>query len=188
MNETTIKFKAELVKRLNGAMATANVAVAEAALAAVAQDKKITVRAFSAALRDAAPMLGTSTCVLAAAVKAAKLDNTTLDNVTAAMAAAADKKRRDDAKRAADRRDAAPGKALQKAQAEVAECLKAMRTPKQKAIDDLTEAEQAFVFASKALREARAARRSARVTLLLILEEEKKEPKTETTEPKTDAA
>ena len=160
MNE--IKFEKELVNRLNGAMATASAAVAEAALSAVAQDKRVTVRAFVAALRDAAPMLGTSNTVLAAAVKAAKADKASLDAVCQSMADAADKKRKDDRKRAADKAAAAPQKALEKAQAEVNECLLALRTPLQKAIDELGKADAAVKAAAEAWRSARAARRAAK--------------------------
>lgn len=184
MNETTIKFEAELVKRLNVAMADASVAVAEAAMSAVCQDKKVTVRVFAQALRTVAPMLGTSNTVLAAAVKAAKVDKASLDDVTAAMAAAADKKRRDDAKRAADKRDAAPGKALQKAQAEFDACKLAMRTPLQKAIDDLAAADVAVMEASQVLRETRAARRAARAAYNAAVQAVKDE--SNNTEPKTE--
>lgn len=163
MNE--IKFESSLVKRLNVAMADASVAVGEAAMSAVAQDRKVTVRTFVNALRTAAPMLGTANAVFAAAVKAAKVDNATLNDVCAAMADAADKKRKDDAKRASDKRDAAPAKALQKAQEEVQTCLKAMRTPLQVATDNLTAAEAAVKAAAEVLRAARAARRQARAAL-----------------------
>ena len=176
-NDTTITFEPTLVKRLNNAMADASVAVAEAAMSAVAQDKRVTVRRFASALRSVAPMLGTSNCVLAAAVKAAKVDGVTLDTVCAAMADAADKKRRDDAKRAADKRAAAPQKALEKAQAKVEECILAMRTPLQVAQDELAHAEERVKQASKLLREARTARRSARAKLATI--EGEKTEKTE---------
>ena len=162
MNETTIKFEAELIKRLNGAMATANAALAEAALAAVGQDKRVTVRAFATAIRDAAPCLTTNNAVFAAAIKAAKEDGASLNDVTQAMADAADKKRRDDRKRAADRAAAAPGKALEKAKGKVQECIMAMRTPLQKAIDELTAADVAVKTAAEAWRAARAVRRDAR--------------------------
>ena len=165
MNETTIKFQPELVKRLNVAMADASVAVAEAAMSAVAQDKKVTVRVFAQALRTVAPMLGTATAVLSAAVKAAKMDNTTLDNVCQAMADAADKKRRDDARRAKEKRDEAPGKALQKALAEVEECKRAMRTPLEVARDNLATAEARVREAARMLREERAKLRAARAKL-----------------------
>ena len=165
MKETTINFQPELVKRLNGAMATASAAVAEAALSAVAQDKRVTVRTFATALRDAAPMLGTNNAVLTAAIKAAKVDKATLNDVAEAMAAALTKKRDDDRKRAADRAAAAPGKALQKAQAEVEECLLAMRSEIEVAQDALTAADAAVKAASAALREARAARRAAQAEL-----------------------
>ena len=186
MNETTIKFEAELVKRLNVAMADASVAVAEAALSAIAQDKRITVRVFSDALRSVAPMLGTSTQVLAAAVKAAKVDKASLDDVCAAMAAAAQKKRRDDARRAKEKRDAQPGKDLAKAQAEVQACLLAMRTPLQKAIDDLTAADLAVKAAAEAWRSARAARRAAKAAYDAAVQAVKDE--SNNTEPKTGAA
>ena len=186
MKETTINFQPELVKRLNGAMATASAAVAEAALSAVAQDSKVTVRVFATALRDAAPMLGTSNVVLAAAVKTAKEKGATLDKVCQAMADAADKKRRDDAKRAADKRDAAPGKALQKALAEVEECKLALRSPLEKAIDDLAAADVAVMEASQVLRETRAARRAARAAYNAAVQAVKDE--SNNTEPKTGAA
>lgn len=173
--QLTINFEPSLIKRLNNAMADASVAVAEAALSAVAQDSRLTVRAFASALRDAAPMLGTSTCVLTAAVKAAKEKGAELDKVTAAMADAADKKRRDDAKRAADKRDAAPGKALEKALAEVMECRKAMRTPLQVAQDELNAADAAVKTASAVLHEARAKRREARAKLAKVVETEQTE-------------
>ena len=166
MNE--IKFEKELVNRLNGAMATAHAAVAEAALAATAQDSKLTVRAFVAALRDAAPALTAPNAVFAAAVKAAKLDGASLNDVAQAMADALAKKREDDRKRAADKAAAAPGKALQKAQAEVNECLLAMRTPLEVARDNLAQAEARVKEASAVLREARAVRRAARAKLAEI--------------------
>ena len=174
-NENTISFNAELIKRLNNAMADASVAVGEAALSAVAQDSKVTVRAFSSALRDAAPMLGTSTKVLSAAIKAAKEKNAELNDVTAAMAAAADKKRRDDARRASEKRDAAPGKALEKALSEVEECKKAMRSPLEKATDELAAADAAVKSAATALRDARAARRKAQAVLDAIMKTEQGE-------------
>ena len=161
----SIKFEKELVNRLNGAMATASAAVAEAAMSAVAQDKRVTVRTFANALRDAAPMLGTAQAVLAAAVKAAKVDKATLDEVAAAMADAAAKKREDDRKRAADKAAAKPGKDLEKAQAEVNECKLALRTPLEKAQDELAEAEAAVKAAAAVLHKARAARRKARAAL-----------------------
>ena len=164
MNEINIQFTAELKERLNGAFATANGAVAEAALAAAAQDTKLTVRSFSAALREAAPMLGTSNVVLAAAVKAAKAGKSLLA-VSNDMADAADKKRRDDAKRAAEKAAAKPARDLEKANAKLDECKLALRTPLQKAFDDLRAADAAVIAASAALREARAARRAARAAL-----------------------
>ena len=168
MKENTIVFNAQLIKRLNVATAATSEAVAEAAMSAVAQDKKVTVRDFANALRNAAPMLGTANTVLTAAVKAAKVDNTTLDKVCEAMAEAADKKRRDDAKRAADKRDAAPGKALQKALAEVEECKRAMRTPLEVARDNLAQAEARVREAARMLREERAKLRAARAKLAEI--------------------
>ena len=165
MNNTTISFEPTLVKRLNNAMADASVAVAEAAMAAVAQDKRVTLRAFATALRDAAPMLGTNNAVLAAAVKAAKVDKAKLEQVTQAMADAAAKKRADDRRRAAERAAAAPGKALAKAEAQVQECKLALRTPLQKAQDELAAADAAVRAAAAVLREARAERRKARVAL-----------------------
>ena len=170
--QITIKFEPCLVKRLNVAVADASLAVAEAALSAYAQDSKFTVRTFSTALRACAPLLGTSTQVLSAAVKAAKEKNASLEDVTSAMAAAADKKRRDDARRAAEKREAAPGKALEKAQAEVAECILAMRSPLQKAQDNLREAEEAVEAAAEALRVARAKQREALKTLKDLQEAE----------------
>ena len=167
-NENTISFNAELIKRLNNAMADASVAVGEAALSAVAQDSKVTVRVFATALRNAAPMLGTSTQVLSAAIKAAKIDRATLEDVTTAMASAADKKRRDDARRASEKRDAAPQKALQKAQEEVQSCLLAMRSPLEVAKDNLAAADAAVEAASAALKEARAKQREALAALAAI--------------------
>ena len=174
MKETTINFQPELVKRLNGAMATASAAVAEAALSAVAQDKRVTVRTFATALRDAAPMLGTNNAVLTAAIKAAKVDKATLNDVAEAMAAALTKKRDDDRKRAADRAAAAPGKALQKALAEVEECKRAMRTPLEVARDNLAQAEARVKEVCAVLREERAKLRAARAELARIEAETKK--------------
>ena len=167
MNQT-ITFSSELTERLNGAFATANAAVAEAAIAAYAQDTKVTVRSFAAALRAAAPMLGTANAVLAAAVKAAKAGKSLLA-VSNDMADAADKKRRDDAKRAAEKAAAAPGKALARAEAKVNECQLALRTPLERALDDLAEASEAVKSAAAALREARAARRAARAALVKLV-------------------
>lgn len=170
MNDTnTISFQPELIKRLNNTAADLSLAVAEAACAAVAQDKKVTVRTFATALRDAAPMLGTNNAVLAAAVKAAKVDKATLEEVTQAMADAADKKRRDDAKRAADKRAAAPGKALQKAQAEVEACKLAMRTPLEIARDNVAAAEAAVRAAAAALDAAVKREDEARAELARIV-------------------
>ena len=180
MNEIKIQFSEELTRRLNAALACASADVAEAALAAVAQDKKVTVRAFASALRDAAPCLGTSTCVLAAAVKAAKEKDATLDDVAQAMAQAFLKKRADDRKRAADKRDEAPGKALQKAQAKVNECKLAMRSPLQVAIDEVTAAEARVREAARVLREERAKLRKARAKLAEIEPAEQKEQKEQT--------
>ena len=160
-DNNTIKFQPELIKRLNVATATAHEAVAEAALAAFAQDSKLTVRSFVSALRDAAPALTAPNAVFTAAVKSAK-NGATLVQVAEAMAAALTKKRRDDRKRAADKAAAAPGKALQKAQAEVQECLLAMRSPLEKAIDELGKADVAVKAAAEAGRTARAVRRAAR--------------------------
>ena len=157
-----IKFAPSLVKRLNNAAADLSVAVAEAALAAAAQDKRVTVRTFATALRDAAPALGKSNAELAAAVKAAKADGATLEKVATAMAEAIERKRADDRRRAADKAAKAPAKALQKAQAKVVECQLAMRTPLQKAIDELTAADVAVKTAAEAWRTARAVRRDAR--------------------------
>ena len=164
MNNDTmnaIKFDKELVTRLNSAMATASVAVAEAAMSAVAQDRKVTVRTFASALREVAPMLGTNNAVLSAAVKAAKEKGAVYDDVARAMALAALKKRDDDRKRAADKRAAAPQKALERAEAQVEECRKAMRTPVEVARDNyetakmaVTQAEQALDVAVNALAEA----------------------------------
>lgn len=161
-NDTnTITFNPSLIKRLNNAFADAAAAVAEAALAAVAQDKRITVRAFASALRAVAPALGTNNAVLSAAVKAAKIDKATAVTVAEAMADALDKKRRDDAKRAADKREAAPQKALEKALNEVEECKLALRTPLEKAWDNydtakmaVSQAEQVLADAVNALAEA----------------------------------
>ncbi len=166
MNNTNeITFTAELVEKLRLATTTASVAVGEAALQAVAQNRKVTVRVFANTLRTYAPMLGTSNTVFTAAIKAAKEKNTTLEAVCQAMADAADKKRRDDARRAAKKRDAAPGKALEKAQKKVEECLKALRTPLQVAIDEVAETEKRVKEISAVLRAARAARRAARAKL-----------------------
>ena len=164
-NDTTIWFEPTLVKRLNVATAAASEAVAEAAMSAVAQDSRITVRAFASALRECAPALGTNTTVFAAAIKAAKEKDATLDKVCAAMADAFLKKRADDRKRAADKRDAAPAKALKKAQAKLNECILAMRSPLQVAIDEVAQAEARVKEVCAALREARAARRKARAAL-----------------------
>ena len=158
----TLKFEKNLVKKLNVSTATASEAVAEAAMSAVAQDSRVTVRTFSDALRSVAPMLGTSTQVLSAAIKAAKEKDATLDAVCQSMADAAAKKRADDARRAADRRNAQPAKDLAKAQSKVNECLLALRSPLQKAIDDVTASEERVKAASKLLREARADLRKAR--------------------------
>ena len=166
MNE--IKFNAELVKRLVVATTATSVAVGEAALQAVAQDKKVSVRAFATALRECAPMLGTSTQVFSAAVTAAKEKGANLDKVCQAMAIAADKKRRDDARRAAEKRDAAPQKALEKALLEVQECQLALRSPLERAQDELAAADAAVKAAAAALKEARDARRKARAALALI--------------------
>ncbi|MCK9328068.1 MAG: hypothetical protein M0P69_21410 [Bacteroidales bacterium] len=178
MNE--IKFEAGLVKRLNETLADAGVAVAEAALSAVGQNSKVTVRVFATALRTVAPMLGTSNCVLAAAIKAAKEKNAELNDVTAAMAAAADKKRRDDARRAADKRDAQPAKALQKALAEVEECRLAMRTPLEVAQAEVAQAEARVKEVCAVLREERAKLRKARAKLAEIEPAEQKEQKEQT--------
>ena len=176
MNNTNeITFTAELIKRLVVATTTASVAVGEAALSAIAQDKRVTVRTFASALRGVAPMLGTSNGVLAAAIKAAKIDRATLEDVTAAMARAADKKRADDARRAAEKREAAPGKALQKALSEVEECKKAMRSPLEKAKDELTAATAAVEAAAQVLKEARAAQREAKDNLDALLKGEQGE-------------
>ena len=157
----TIKFEPDLVKRLNTATATANAAVAEAAMSAIAQDKKLTVRAFASAIRAVAPALGTANALFTAAIKAAKVEGATLVQVAEAMAEALTKKRSDDARRAAEKRAAAPAKALQKAQAELDACKLAMRTPLEKAQDRFIAATAAVRAAAAALREARAERRAA---------------------------
>lgn len=167
-NTNTISFTEELVKRLNAASATANAALAEAALAAVAQDRKLTVRTFATAIRDAAPCLTAPNAVFTAAVKAAKVDGATLDKVCEAMASALAEKRADDARRAAEKRDAAPAKALQKALAEVEECKLAMRTPLEVARDNLAQAEAAVKAAAAALDAARAKQREAKAALAAI--------------------
>lgn len=186
MNDNnTISFNAELIKRLNGAAADVSVAVAEAAMTAVCQDKRVTVRAFAGALREVAPMLGTSNAVFGAALKSAKEKDATLDRVCQAMADAADKKRADDRKRAADRAAAKPGKDLEKANAKQMECKLALRSPLQKAIDDLTAADLAVKAAAEAWRSARAARRAARdayKAAVQAVKDESNEPKTEKTE------
>lgn len=176
-NENAITFNPQLIKRLVVATTATSVAVAEAALAAVAQDSKVTVRAFTSALRSVAPMLGTATAVFSAAIKAAKVDKATLEDVSAAMADAAAKKRADDARRAAEKRAAAPGKALEKARAEVAECLLAMRSPLEVARDNLAQAEARVKEASAVLREARATLRKARAKLAEVAPAEQKEQK-----------
>lgn len=168
-NDTnTISFQPELVARLNGAIADAHAAVAEAAMSAVAQDLEVTVRAFATALRNAAPALGTNNAVLAAAVKAAKVNGATAVDVAEAMAEAIAKKREDDRIRAAKKASAKPAKALEKAQAKVNECILAMRTPLQVARDNLREADAAVKAAAEALRAARAKRREARAKLAEI--------------------
>lgn len=166
----TIRFEKYLIQKLNVSTATACEAVAEAALAAVAQDERVTVRAFSDALRECAPMLGTSTQVIAAAVKAAKEKGASLEDVTAAMADAADKKRRDDRKRLADRAAAKPAEDLKKAIAKVEECRMAMRTPLQVAQAELAHAEERVKQAYKLLREARADLRKARAKVEAMTE------------------
>ena len=169
MNDTnTISFQPELVARLNGAIADANVAIAEAAMSAVAQDLKVTVREFATALRKAAPALGTNNAVLSAAVKAAKEKGASLEDVTTAMAAAVEAKRKDDRIRAAKKASAKPAEDLKKAQAKVNECLLAMRTPLQVARDNVTDAEERVRQASKLLREERANLRKARAKLAEI--------------------
>lgn len=173
MNDNTnmIKFDAKLVERLNGALATSNVVIAEAALSAVAQDKRITVRGFTAALKEVAPTLTTNTTVFAAAIKAAKEKDTTLDDVAQAMAQAFLKKRADDRKRAADRRAAAPGKALEKAQAEVEECRLALRTPLEVAQAEVAQAEARVKEVCAVLREERTKLRKARAKLDAMTEQ-----------------
>ena len=168
-----IKFNPELIKRLNGALTTSNVAIAEAALAAVAQDKRITVRGFTAALKEVAPALTTNTTVFAAAIKAAKEDKATLNDVAEAMAQAFLKKRADDRKRAAEKAAAAPGKALQKAMMEVEECKLALRTPLEVARDNLATAEARVKEVCAVLREERAKLRKARAKLAEIAPAEK---------------
>lgn len=167
-NANTIKFEKELVTRLNAATATANAAVAEAALAAVAQDRKVSVRAFAGALRAVAPALGTNNAVLAAAVKAAKVDKATAVDVAEAMASALEKKRKDDRKRAADKAAAKPGKDLERAQADVDKCKLAMRTPLEVARDEVTLIEERIREMSSILRALRAERREARAKLAEI--------------------
>ena len=176
MNEIKIHFTEDLTRRLNAALACANADVAEAALSAVAQDSKVTLRSFATALRSAAPMLGTSNTVLAAAVKAAK-ENKSLVQVADAMADAADKKRRDDAKRAADKRDAAPQKALARAEKQVLECQLALRTPMQVAQAEVAQAEARVKEVCAVLRETRAKLRKARAKLAEIEPAEQKEQK-----------
>ena len=170
-----ITFTAELIKKLRIATTSAGVAVGEAALQAVAQDKRVTVRTFASALRTHAPMLGTANSVFGAALKSAKTDGATLDAVCEAMADAVAKKREDDRKRAAKKAAEAPKKALEKAQAKVEECKLALRTPLQVAQDELDAAAAAVEAAENALHEARAKQREAKAALDALIEAEKKD-------------
>ena len=185
-NTNALKFDTELIKRLNAATATANGALAEAALAAVAQDKKISVRAFASAIRDAAPCLTAPNAVFTAAVKAAKEKGATANAVAEAMACALAKKRADDRKRAADKAAAKPGKALERAEAKVEECLLAMRSPLEKAVAEYTAAEQAVADAEQALTAAR--RRLADAKAVLELAEQASTEQASTEQASTEQA
>ena len=180
MSDTNmIRFEKELVERLNSAMATASVAVAEAAMSAVAQNRKVTVRVFASALREVAPMLGTSNAVLSAAIKAAKEKGAVYDDVARAMALAALKKRDDDRKRAADKAATKPGKDLERAQAEVDACKLAMRSPLEVARDNVSQIEERIRELSGILRALRGVRREARAKLAELLKATEKTEKTE---------
>jgi len=171
MTNNTIHFTAELVERLNGGLAAAHAAVAEAACAAAAQDPKVTVRAFADALRAAAPMLGTAQAVLAAAIKAAKAGKNVFAVAEAMADAAAEKARK--ARAARERAAAAaPVKALERAEAEakaaearVEACRLALRTPLEKATDRVAAAKIAFEAAQSAFVAARAELNAAEAEL-----------------------